>query len=114
MAQLWSLGVAPHFMKTRYSLLCFVALAATVFAQVGGAPPYDNSKRPTLPLPAAYQLAFAALGPATNQLYCVEAHLMMDYGEPRWSFAFSSTNKMGKVMTVNFQGKVQEDYGARW
>jgi len=101
-------------MKTRYILLSLVILATALFAQVGGAPPYDNSKPPTLPLPAAYQLAFTALGPATNQLYCVEAHLMMDFGEPRWSFTFSSTNKTQKIMTVNFQGKVQEDSGARF
>ena len=101
-------------MKTRYILFCLVALAATVFAQVGGAPPYDNSKPPTLPLPAAYQFAFTALGPATNQLYCVGAHLTTDWGQPRWSFTFCSTNKGQKIMTVDSGGKVQEDFGARW
>ncbi len=101
-------------MKTRYILLSLVILATALFAQVGGAPPYDNSKPPTLPLPTAYQFAFTALGPATNQLYCVEAHLTMDWGQPRWSFTFSSTNKTQKIMTVDFAGKVQEDFGARW
>jgi hypothetical protein len=100
-------------MKTRYILLGLAALATTVFAQVNG-PHYDNSKPPPLPLPTAYQFAFAALGTATNQLYCVEAHLTRDWGQPRWSFTFSSTNKMQKIMTVDFEGKVQEDFGARW
>jgi hypothetical protein len=101
-------------MKTRFIFLSIVMLAMALFAQVGGAPPYDNSKRPPLPLPAAYQFAFTALGSATNQLYCVEAHLTMDWGEPRWSFTFSSTNKTQKIMTVDSRGKVQEDFGARW
>ena len=101
-------------MKTRYIFLSLFALATVLFAQVGGAPPYDNSKPPTLPLPAAYQFAFSALGSATNHLYCVEAHLTMDWGQPRWSFKFSSTNKTQKIMTVDFGGKVQEDFGARW
>ncbi len=112
-AQLFSLGVAPHFMKTRYILFGLVALATTLFAQIHG-PPYDNSKPPTLPLPAAYQFALTGLGSATNQLYCVEAHLTMDWGQPRWSFTFCSTNKPQKIMTVDFQGKVQQDFGARW
>jgi len=101
-------------MKTRYILLSLVILATALFAQVGGAPPYDNSKPPTLPLPVAYQFAFTALGSATNQLYCVEAHLTMDWGQPRWSFIFSSTNKTQKIMTVDFEGNVQEDIGARF
>ena len=113
MAQLFSLGVAPHFMKTRYILLSLVTLTTAVFAQING-PPYDNSKPPPLPLPAAYQLAFTALGTATNQLYCVGAHLTTDWGQPRWSFTFCSTNKGQKIMTVDSGGKVQEDFGARW
>jgi hypothetical protein len=99
-------------MKTRYILLSLVTLAPVLFAQIRG-PAYDNSKPPTLPLPAAYQIAFTALGSATNQLYCVGAHLTTDFGEPRWSFAFSSTNKTQKIMTVDFEGKVQEDFGLR-
>lgn len=104
-------------MKTRYILLGLAALATTVFAQVSGppnGPDYDNSKPPTLPLPTAYQFAFTALGTATNQLYCVEAHLTRAWGQPRWSFTFSSTNKTQKIMTVDFEGKVQEDFGSRW
>jgi hypothetical protein len=66
-------------------------------------------------LPTAYQFAFTALGTATNQLYCVEAHLTADWGYPqRWSFTFSSTHKTQKIMTVDFQGKVQEDFGVRF
>jgi hypothetical protein len=98
-------------MKTRYILLSLVALTTTVFAMIG--PPYDNSKPPTLPLPAAYQLAFTALGSDTNQFYCVGAHLTTDFVQPRWSFTFCSTNKTQKIMTVDFEGKVQEDHGVR-
>ena len=105
-------------MKTRYILLGLATLATAVFAQVSGpkgGPNYDSSKRPTLPLPTAYQFAVAALGTATNQFYCVEAHLTEDWGPPqRWSFTFSSTNRTQKIMVVDSKGKVQEDFGARF
>ena len=105
-------------MKTRYILLILVTQATALFAQTVGLP-YNSSKPPTippptLPLPVAYQFAVTALGSATNQLYCVEAHITTDFGQPRWSFMFSSTNKTQKIMTVDFEGKVQEDIGARF
>ena len=99
-------------MKTRYILLSLLALTTTVYAFIGR--PYDNSKPPALPLPAAYQLAFTALGSDTNQFYCIGAHLTTDFVQPRWSFTFYSTNQTQKIMTVDFAGKVQEDHGLRF
>jgi hypothetical protein len=100
-------------MKARYILLGFVALTTTVFALE--MPPYDNSKPPALSLPAAYQLAAVALGSATNQFHCVAASITTDFGAPRWSFTFCSTNTPPKTrwMTVDFGGKTQEDNGYR-
>ena len=113
-AEFWSFGVASHFMKTRYILMGLVALATTIFASIV-MPPYDNSKPPILSLPAAYQLAATTLGSATNQLHCVGARITTDFGAPRWSFTFCSTNTPPRTrwMTVDFEGKAQEDYGDR-
>ena len=89
-------------------------MATTVFASLLG-PPYDNSKQPTLSLPDAYQLAFVAFGSTTNQFHCVGAKITTDFGAPRWSFDFYSTNTPPrlKCMTVDFKGKTQEDFGDR-
>jgi len=77
--------------------------------------PYDKSKSPTLPLPSAYQLAVAALGSTTNQFHCVGASITTDFGAPRWSFTFYSTNSppRWKCMTVDFEGKTEADNGFR-
>ena len=114
MAQLSTLGVAQRFMKTRYILLILLAFTTVVFASLV-MPPYDNSKPPALSLPAAYQLAVVALGSATNQFHCVGAHITTDFGAPRWSFTFYSTNTppRWKWMTVDFGGRTQEDSGLR-
>jgi hypothetical protein len=101
-------------MKTKYIFLILVAFVTTVFASLV-MPPYDNSKTPTLSLPNAYQLAIAAIGSATNQFHCVDAKITTDFGNPRWSFDFYSTNTppKWKCMTVDFSGKTQEDNGLR-
>ena len=101
-------------MKTRYILICLIAIAVTALASVV-LPPYDNSKPPKLSLPDAYQFAVAAMGSATNQFHCVGADITTDFGDPRWSFTFCSTNKMmlRRLMTVDFSGKTQEDIGLR-
>jgi hypothetical protein len=101
-------------MKTRYTFLILLAFTTAVFASIV-MPPYDNSKPPTLSLPAAYQFAIVALGSATNQFHCVGASITTDFGAPRWSFTFYSTNTppRWKCMTVDFGGKTQEDNGVR-
>jgi hypothetical protein len=101
-------------MKTRYIVLSFAAITTGAFASLI-LPPYDNSKPPTLSLPAAYQLAVSALGSATNRFHCVSANITTDFDAPRWSFTFYSTNTppKWKCMTVDFGGKTQEDNGLR-
>ena len=101
-------------MKTLYILLILLALTTVVFASAI-LPPYDNSKPPALSLPAAYHLAVTALGSATNQFHCVRASITTDFGAPRWSFTFYNTNTppRWKCMTVDFEGKTQEDNGLR-
>jgi hypothetical protein len=86
--------------------------AGTNFDVDDNPPPYDNSKPPTLSLPAAYQLAVTALGSDTNQFHCVGASITTDSGEPRWLFKFFDTNTppKWKRMTVNFSGKTKLDY----
>ena len=108
------LGVAAQFMKTRYILLAFVTLAFTVYGTIIG-PSYDKSKPPTLSLPAAYQLAIAALGAATNQFHCVSATISQEISAPAWYFTFCSTNKTPteRWIIVEFGGKVFEDNGFR-
>lgn len=100
-------------MKIRTIVLIVLAFSTTIFAEVG--PPYDNSKPPPLLLPAAYQFAVAALGSATNEFHCVSASMTRDFGAPRWSFRFYSTNQppRWKCLTVDKAGNVQEDSGAR-
>ena len=111
-------------MKTRYILLGLIAVTTLVYAS-GVMPPYDNSKSPKLPLPAAYQIAVTALGSDSNRLHCVSAGVTTDFGAPRWSFNFYSTNSPAyrvcptnmlqgwRCMTVDFDGKTQEDFGLR-
>jgi hypothetical protein len=92
-------------MKTRYILLSFLALSITVFAALP--PRYDVSSPPSLPLPAAYQLAVAALGSVTNQFHCVSAIVSEEFGTPGWDFTFCSTNKPARYeyVTVEFTGE---------
>ena len=113
-AQLFSLGVAPHFMKARHILLGLLVVSTAVFATIIG-PPYDKSKPPTLALPAAYQLAISALGSATNQFHCVSATISQEISAPAWYFTFCSTNTPTKQrwIVVEFGGKVFEDNGFR-
>ena len=96
--------------KSKYISIGLIALAVTAFASLI-MPPYDNSKPPKLELPAAYQLAVGAMGSATNQYHCIGGSITTDFGDPRWSFTFCSTNKQARTrwMTVDFLGKTQED-----
>ena len=102
-------------MKMRYIILLFMLVVCTVVFASHLGPPYDNSKSPTLSLPDAYQLATTALGSATNQFHCVGASITTDFGAPRWSFTFYTTNTppRWKCMTVDFGGKTEEDGGFR-
>ena len=99
---------------TKLLLMVLMALALTAIASLV-MPPYDNSKTPKLSLPAAYQRAVIAMGTATNEFHCVAAGITTDFGDPRWSFTFCSTNKPVRTrwMTVDFAGKTEEDNGFR-
>jgi len=101
-------------MKIRYIPLGLVTLVTTVFASLG-MPPYDNSKPPTLALPAAYQLAVAYLGSATNQFHCISASISQEISAPAWYFTFCSTNTppKQKKIVVEFGGTVFKDNGFR-
>jgi hypothetical protein len=107
--ELWSLGVAPRFMKIRHVALVVIGFATVLFAS--SVVPYDNSKPPSLSLPAAYEVATTALGSATNQFHCISAAIQTDaIVSPHggWFFTFCSTNKppISKFVTVEFSGKV--------
>ena len=107
------LGSAPLFMKTRSVILSLLAVSTAVFASLSG-PPWDDTKPPTLPLPAAYQLAITALGSATNQVHCVGASINTEFSSPGWYFTFHSTNAANtfrnkRCFCVEFDGKVIED-----
>lgn len=97
-------------MKIRYILLALLVVSAAAFSM---GPLYDDSKPPTLALPAAYQLAATALGSATNQFHCVSASITLNFGAPRWAFIFCSTNTppIARWMTVDFGGKTKEEEG---
>ena len=95
-------------MKIRHVALVAVCFATPLFAS--SVVPYDNSKPPSLSLPAAYEVATTALGSATNQLHCVSAAIYTDaVVSPHggWLFKFCSTNKppTSKYVTVEFTGK---------
>jgi len=102
-------------MKTRYIVLGLAALTTTVFASLIG-PPWDNTKAPSLSMPAAYQLAVTALGSATNEFHCVGASINTEFSSPGWYFTFYSTNATATIrhpikrcFCVEFEGKVIED-----
>jgi hypothetical protein len=95
-------------MKIRHVALVAVGFATALFAS--SVVPYDNSKPPSLSLPAAYEVATAALASATNQFHCISAAIYTDaIVSPHggWLFTFSSTNKppTSKYVTVEFSGK---------
>jgi hypothetical protein len=56
-----------------------------------------------------------AMSSAINEFHCVGASITTDFGDPRWSFTFCSTNKAQRTrwMIVDFFGKTQEDNGYR-
>ena len=100
--------------RSKYILIGLIPLALTAFASLVS-PPYDNSKPPKLSLTDAYQFAIAAMGSATNQFHCIGVGITTDFGNPRWSFTFCSTNKRmpRRWMTVDFSGMTKEDNGFR-
>ena len=99
-------------MKTRYILFASFAFAVAVFAMPLRWPRYDESKPPSLPLPAAYEKAMASLGQATNQYHCVRAsvsNMLVRDGE--WDFTFVTsiaTNGVPNIKEIGvyFDGTV--------
>jgi hypothetical protein len=93
------LGVASHFMKTRYILLGLLAVATAVFASADW--PWDNTKSATISLPEAYDRALIALGSETNQLHCISAEVSSKFrNDGGWRFVFYYTNTPPKFKTV--------------
>ncbi len=79
-------------------------------------PPYNKSKPPSLPLPAAYERAISTLGAATNEFHCISANITTEFTpEGEWYFTFYSTNSnvAPKFIAVEFNGKVVFDNGFR-
>jgi hypothetical protein len=92
-------------MKVKLSIFIIIAFPIIVFASLSV--PYDNTKKPQLALPVAYEKAMAVLGPATNQFHCVSATVQTSFSpEGEWFFTFYSTNSTPKWVTVEFKGKV--------
>jgi hypothetical protein len=80
-------------MKTRYILFASFAFAVAVFAMPRLWPSYDETKQPSLSLPAAYDKATAALGPATNRFHCVSASLdNFFFRDGEWHFLFITSS----------------------
>jgi hypothetical protein len=91
-------------MKSRLVLLSILTMAVALFASV--VIPYNNSKKPTLLLPKAYQLATSALGTDTNEFHCISATIDTTFsGDGEWLFTFYSTNSKPKWVSVEFDGK---------
>ncbi len=111
-AQLSKSPLTPRFMKTNYIFLGLLVISTAVFARFpSGSAPWDKAKPPSLPLPAAYQLAIAALGQATNQFHCVDARLSTELSLPGWHFTFYSTNisVTPRCFCVEFDSNAIED-----
>lgn len=86
-------------MKKRYILFGLLTIITAVFA--GSYWPWDNSKSPTLSLPAAYDQALIALGSETNQLHCISAQVSTDFrNDGGWRFVFYYTNNPPRSKTV--------------
>lgn len=84
-----------------------LATATTLFAWIVVYP--DNSKPPTLSLPAAYDRALTAIGPATNKFHCMSATISTDHStKGGWCFTFTTTNRPPDVkwVTVDFDTSV--------
>jgi hypothetical protein len=79
-------------------------------------PPYDKSKPPSLSLPAAYEIAMKALGPATNQFHCISAMVTTQFavaGEWYFTFYSANSNSPPKFIAIKFNGEVVFDSGLR-
>ncbi len=68
---------------------------------------YDLRNKPRMPLPAAYEAALKALGPETNQFYCVGAFLDGACPKGDWVLRFCSANLAERYVTVCFDGQAQ-------
>ena len=70
---------------------------------------YDAKSPPPLPLPEAYALALAHIGPASNSFYCVRASCLelTNHGFTGWTFSFASTNGQKGRVVVYFDREVQ-------
>ena len=94
-------------MKIRYALLFILAPATTLFGWIFVG--VDNSEHPTLELPAAYERALQAIGPATNKFHCISTTISTVYSrQGGWCFTFTTTNRPPEVkrVTVDFDGAV--------
>jgi hypothetical protein len=92
------------------AIFLFLTFAAATIVFAGFVTPYNNTKPATLSLPDAYERALAALGPATNQVHCLDASVKTTFStQGEWFFTFYSTNSQTKPkwVTVEFNGKVQ-------
>ncbi len=69
---------------------------------------YNRRQPPRLPLPEACRLATQALGTATNQFYCLDAHVaIMRSPDGEWLFDFAATNGAEKHVFVFFDKTAQ-------
>jgi len=94
-------------MKIRYALLFILAPATTLFAWIFVSA--DNSKPPTVSLPAAYERALTAIGPATNKFHCISTTISTVYSrQGGLCFTFTTPNRPPEVkrVTVDFDGAV--------
>ncbi len=93
-------------------LIVFVLLALPVAALAARRMPWTDTRRPALSLPDAYACALTALGPATNQYYCVRARCGISRSpDGEWLFIFSSTNAMYKSVFVFFDKTTRIEEG---
>jgi len=69
---------------------------------------YSRSQPPRLTLQDAYPLATQALETATNQLYCLDAHVViMRSPDGEWLFDYAATNGAEKHVFVFFDKTTQ-------
>jgi hypothetical protein len=88
-----------------------IATGSILFAQghifSGPGRPYDPKTRPQTEIQAAYLLAVARVGPATNRFYCVSASCLEKTlpSYAGWVFLFANTNGDRARVEVYFGSK---------
>jgi len=98
-AQLSTLGHLQHqvYMKRFVTIVLALSFVAIVFANTGI---WQPSKKPTISLVEAVNLATAAVNKDGGDFYCLGGRVLDSAGQCSWDLDFCSTNRVERWVEV--------------